>query len=70
MNNPDSKIHGAYMRPTWGRQDPGGPLVGPMNLAIREVLWNACYMATGKHLLTFLICLENIMQDVVYFPST
>ena len=34
--NPDSKVHGAYMGPTWGRQDPGGPHVGPMNLAIRE----------------------------------
>ena len=27
---PDSKVHGAI----WGRQDPGGPHVGPMNLAI------------------------------------
>ena len=36
-------IHGAYsllpliarfMGPIWGRQDPGGPHVGPMNLAI------------------------------------
>ena len=34
---PDSKVHGAYMGPTWGRQDPGGPHVGPMNLAIRVV---------------------------------
>ena len=33
---PDSKVHGAYMGPTWGRQDPGGPHVGPMNLAIRD----------------------------------
>ena len=30
----DSKIHGANMRPSWGRQDPGGPHVGPMNFAI------------------------------------
>ena len=35
-NTPDSKDHGAYMRPTWGQQDPGGPHVGPMNLAIRD----------------------------------
>ena len=34
--NPDSKVHEAYMGPTWGRQDPGGPHVGPVNLAIRE----------------------------------
>ena len=31
---PDSKVHGAIMGPSWGRQDPGGPHVGPMNLAI------------------------------------
>ena len=31
---PDSKVHGANMGPTWGRQDPGGPYVGHMNLAI------------------------------------
>ena len=31
---PDSKVHGAYMGPIWGRQDPGGPHVGPMNFAI------------------------------------
>ena len=31
---PDSKVHGANMGPTWDRQDPGGPHVGPMNLAI------------------------------------
>ena len=31
---PDSKLHGANMGPIWGRQDPGGPHVGPMNFAI------------------------------------
>ena len=30
---PDSKVHGANMGPTWGRQDPGGPHVGPINFA-------------------------------------
>ena len=30
---PDSKVHGANVGPTWGRQDPGGPHVGPMNFA-------------------------------------
>ena len=29
---PDSKVHGAYMVPTWGRQDPGGPLLAPWAL--------------------------------------
>ena len=32
-NNPDNKVHGATMEPIWGRQDPGGPHVGPLNLA-------------------------------------
>ena len=30
----DSKVHGANIGPIWGQQDPGGPHVGPMNLAI------------------------------------
>ena len=31
---PDSKVHGANMGPIWGRRDPDGPHVGPMNFAI------------------------------------
>ena len=34
--NSDSKFHGANMGPIWGRQDPGGAHVGPMNFAIWE----------------------------------
>ena len=33
---PDTKVHGANMGPIWGRQDPGGPHVGPMNLDVWE----------------------------------
>ena len=36
VNNPDNKIHGANMGPTWVLSAPDGPHVGPMNLAIRE----------------------------------
>ena len=32
--HPDTKAHGANMGPIWGRQNPGGPHVGPMNFAI------------------------------------
>ena len=39
--SPDSKVHEANMGPIWGRQDPGGPQVGPMNFAI----WVARKMA-------------------------
>ena len=38
INNPDSKVHGTNMGPSWGRQDPGGPHVGHMNLAIWEIM--------------------------------
>ena len=37
---PDSKVHGANMGPIWGRQDPGGPHVGPMNF----VIWVKCHI--------------------------
>ena len=36
-NIPDSKIRGANIGPIWGRQDPGGPHVGPMNFALGDV---------------------------------
>ena len=38
-NTPDNKVHEAYMGSTWGRQDPCGPHVGPMNLAISDTKW-------------------------------
>ena len=36
-DNPDNKVHGANMGPIWGRQDPGGPHVGPVNFAVWAV---------------------------------
>ena len=33
--NPDIKVYGANMGPTWVLSAPDGPNVGPMNLAIR-----------------------------------
>ena len=47
LYNPDSKVHVANMGPTWGRQDPGGPHVGPMNFAIREFIFSCRKPATG-----------------------
>ena len=32
--DPVSKVQGTNMGPIWGRQDPGGPHVGPINFAI------------------------------------
>ena len=37
--NPESKVHGANTGPIWGRQDPGGPHVVHMNLAVRELMF-------------------------------
>ena len=36
---PNGKAHGANMGPIWGRQDPGGPHVGPMNFAIWDYMY-------------------------------
>ena len=40
QHSPDSKVHGANKGPIWGRQDPGGYHVGPMNFAIWVMLRN------------------------------
>ena len=51
----DSKVYGANMGPIWGRQDPGGPHVGPMNLA--------CYLGSsqiGRGWITQSPCLKPI----------
>ena len=34
IQNHDSKVQRAKMGPIWGRQDPGGPHIGPMDFAI------------------------------------
>ena len=46
QRTPDSKVHGANMGPTWVLLSPGGPHVGPMNLAIWDLLstwWHHCF---------------------------
>ena len=44
----DSKVHGPNMGPVWGRQDPGGPHVGPTNFAIWVGFVFLCYGYTIK----------------------
>ena len=34
--NPDSKVHGANIVPSWVLSAPDGPHIGFMNLALRE----------------------------------
>ena len=48
MPNPDSKVHWAYMGPTWGWQNPGGPHVDPMNHVIREVSMHSTHISYSK----------------------
>ena len=45
---PESRVHGANMGPIWGRQDPGGPHVGPMNFGIWvKTPYIVIYLDTG-----------------------
>ena len=48
---PDSKVHGTSMGPIWSRQDPGGPHVGTMNLA----LWDSITLSNCQ----MNICTKN-----------
>ena len=50
--NPDSKIHGDNMGPTWVLSSPGGRHVGPMNLAIWESVI-VCTSFPQRHLSTY-----------------
>ena len=53
VRDPDSKVHGAKMGPTWVLSAPDGPHVGPMNLAIKRPFAAASTIAveqpTAKH---------------------
>ena len=49
-HDPDSKVHGPSTGPIWGRQDPGGPHVGPMNFAILGSSWLHVNMVVKMYL--------------------
>ena len=51
MTIPDSEVHGANIGPIWGRQDAGGPHVGPMNFAIWDV-FSKCWIRKESKTLT------------------
>ena len=57
---PHSKIYGANMGSIWGRQDPGGSHVGPMNSAIWDQKLEEEY-AEPYH---FEKCNEHMGQEV------
>ena len=60
-SNPDSKVHGANMGPIWGRQDPGGPHVGPLNFAIWEDTGHSADIKSLDHVTT-------IFVNILYVP--
>ena len=67
---PDSKVHGAKMGPIWCRQDPGGPHVGPMNLAIWVVNWthrNKLHWYFDKKCLLKKIHLKKLICNISSF---
>ena len=57
-SDPDSKIHGANMGPTWVLSAPGGPRVGPRNLAIRGGRTNGLAHLSRGYLFTctYVLC--------------
>ena len=57
---PDRKVHGANMGPIWGRQDPGGPHVDPINFVIRDVTGK-----TGKYLGPFSVSCSEWAQTML-----
>ena len=52
---PESKMHGANMGPIWGRQDPGGPHVGPLNFAIWGIALRTLFVGICRHLIMIII---------------
>ena len=60
LSYPDSKVHGANMGPIWGRQDPGGSHVGPINFAF--------WVALQLHFNFSDVCIpevDNIIADTI-----
>ena len=58
-NSPDSKVHGDNMGPIWGRQDPDGPHVDPMNF----VFWSVKKSCIS-------LCLESQITNIILSRSS
>ena len=70
---PDSKTHVANVGPTWGRQDPGGPHVGHMNLAIwvNFLVWGQENSMSIDHTnLAYVVSLEGEFQLILTLTET
>ena len=63
----DSKVYGTNMGPSWGRQVPGGPHVGPTNFAI----WvyskphSVCYSKTLYYSTACTVCNSLFISNVL-----
>ena len=68
----DSNFHGANMWPTWGQQDPGGPHVGHVNLAIWVSMCRGVILGYFDPILVIISTCSQIdaplwiMNEVVY----
>ena len=64
FHTPDSKVHGANMGLTWVLSATGGPHVGPMNLAIRDIM----YQILCKHSQLVMFCYGLVLVDLIHIP--
>ena len=58
---PDSKAHRVKVGPIWGRQDPGGPHVGPKNFAI----WGALKIIVLDYGFVYFFTFDNFPSFLV-----
>ena len=75
--NPESKVHGANMGPTWVLSAPDEPHVGPMNIAIMEdidmvfvVHMYDCFISRAPYMMSVLhtICVSlTYTKRVMYW---
>ena len=63
---PDSKVRGVIMGPIWGRQDPGGPQVGPMNLAIWGYMNTIGSIDNGSGFTTIVFIKYSLLRPSCY----
>ena len=61
---PDSKFHEANTGPIWGRQDPGGSHVGPMNFVIWVHIIKMYY-----HKASWIPTLDSILQKASWITD-
>ena len=68
IHYPDSKVHEANMGTIWGRQDPVGPHVGPMNFAIWAHVWLINNTPTAKHYIRYISIYSSLKHtDLLTF---